>query len=158
MLRILTLVVFGVACQTGGSGGFGGGGNKGGGTDLDTGGTVTNEWPTPVDPDGPSLIDMTLTFDDYPNIGDVIVAQVSYWDPQGDASGGEVTVHITGGDYDDDIARADIDGDDGSSWIEDDSIWFVVSGVHPWESYELVVQAKDKRGNRSNVISGTIEP
>jgi len=158
MLRILTLVVFGVACQTGGSGGFGGGGNKGGGTDLDTGGTVTNEWPTPVDPDGPSLIDMTLTFDDYPNIGDVIVAQVSYWDPQGDASGGEVTVHITGGDYDDDIAHADTDGDDGSSWIEDDSIWFVVSGVHPWESYDLVVQAKDKRGNRSNVISGTIEP
>jgi len=158
MFRILSLVVLGVGCQTGSNGGFGGGGNKGGGTDIDTGGTVTNEWPAPVDPDGPSLIEMSLSFDEYPNIGDVVVAEIDYWDPQADASGGEVTVHITGGDYNDDIAIADIDGEDGSSWIEGESLWFVVSGVHPWESYELVVQAKDKRGNRSNVISGTIEP
>ena len=159
MLRILTIFFFSVGCQTGGNGGFGGSGNKGGSdTDIDTGGTVTSEWPAPVDPDGSSLMDLNLTFDEYPNIGDVIVAHVSFWDPQGDASGGEVTVRITGGDYNDDIAYAEVDGEDGSSWIEDDSIWFVVGGVHPWESYELVIQTQDKRGNRSNIISGTIDP
>ena len=158
MLRILTIFFLSVGCQTGGNGGFGGGGNKGDTTDIETGGSTSTDWPEPVDPDGSSLMDLVLTFDEYPNIGDVIVAHVSFWDPQGDASGGEVTVRITGGDYNDDIAYAEVDGEDGSSWIEDDSIWFVVGGVHPWESYELVIQTQDKRGNRSNIISGTIDP
>ena len=146
-----------VGCQTGNTSGFGANGSKYEGSETETGTEETNDYPDPVDPNGPSLLSMTLVFDEYSNIGDVIEAEIEYWDEQDDVSKGEVVVKITGGDFNDASANAEIDGAAQMAWIEEGSIWFVVSGIHPWESYELTVQVKDKAGNRSNVLTGTVE-
>jgi hypothetical protein len=164
MLRIGVIACLFVACLPGQDDGFGGSGNKNNPTDgsNDTGNPDTDlpdGWPAPQDTDGPSLRNFTAIHDEYPNLGDVVEAQVEFWDAQSNVDGGgEVHLTLNGGDWSNGTATAVIGGSDGTAWVESEKIWFVIGNVWNWESYTIDLMVTDKQGNRSNVVQTTAEP
>ena len=152
-----------LGCQPDDDGGFGGSGGtyvpKDGDKDTGVDSSLPDGWDAPQDTDGPSLRNFVAIHDDYPNLGDVIEASVDFWDAQSNVDGGgEIHLTLNGGDWSDAKATAVIGGSDGTSWVENEKIWFVISGVWNWESYDLDLMVKDKQGNRSNVVSATAQP
>ncbi|MEC7242289.1 MAG: hypothetical protein VXW32_13730 [Myxococcota bacterium] len=165
MFRFAFLLPMALACQPEEDTGFGGGGSNNTPTDgrTDTGEGVDDGlpsgWEAPQDTDGPSLRNFVAIHDEYPNLGDVIEANVEFWDAQNNVDGGgQIKLTLNGGDWSDATATAVIGGADGTSWVEDGKIWFVVANVWNWETYTIELMATDKQGNRSNVVSTTAEP
>ena len=165
MFRFAVLLPMALACQPEEDTGFGGGGSNNTPTDgrTDTGEGVDDGlpsgWEAPQDTDGPSLRNFVAIHDEYPNLGDVIEANVEFWDAQNNVDGGgQIKLTLNGGDWSDATATAVIGGADGTSWVEDGKIWFVVANVWNWETYTIELMATDKQGNRSNVVSTTAEP
>ena len=165
MFRFAFLVPMVLACQPEEDTGFGGGGSNNTPTDgkTDTGDGVSDGlpsgWEAPQDTDGPSLRNFVAIHDEYPNLGDVIEANVEFWDAQDNVDGGsQIKLTLNGGDWTDASATAVIGGADGTSWVEDGKIWFVIANVWNWETYTIDLMATDKQGNRSNVVSTTAEP
>jgi hypothetical protein len=162
MFRIAWIVLPLMACQPNDDDGFGGGGNKNvpDGSD-DTGESSTDTpagWPEPQDTDGPSLRNFIVIHDVYPNIGDVLEANVEFWDAQNNVSSGQIKLTLNGGDWTNAAATAVIGGADGTAWIESDKIWFVIANVWDWETYTIDLLVTDKQGNRSNVVQAIAEP
>ena len=85
MFRIAFLLPMVLACQPEEDTGFGGGGNNNTPTDgkTDTGNGVDDGlpsgWEAPQDTDGPSLRNFVAIHDEYPNLGDVIEANVEFF-------------------------------------------------------------------------------
>ena len=166
MFRFACLLPVIFACQPEEDTGFGGGGNNNTPTDGttetgDPGGQddLPDGWEAPQDADGPSLRNFVVIHDEYPNLGDVLEANVEFWDAQDNVDGGgQIKLTLNGGDWSDASATAVIGGTDGTSWVEDGKIWFVVANVWNWETYTIDLMVTDKQGNRSNVVSTTAEP
>ena len=141
----------------------------GGGEEHDSGehegdsGEVEDElpegWPDPQDSGGPSLRKFVALHTEYPNLGDVIEGRVAFRDAQNDVEGGgEILLKLNGGNWRNAVATAVIGGADGTSWVEDGKIWFVIANVQNWETYRIDLMATDKQGNRSNEVSTTVNP
>ena len=166
MFRFACLLPVIFACQPEEDTGFGGGGNNNTPTDGttetgDPGGQddLPDGWEAPQDADGPSLRNFVVIHDEYPNLGDVLEANVEFWDAQDNVDGGgQIKLTLNGGDWSDASATAVIGGTDGTTWVEDGKIWFVVANVWNWETYTIDLMVMDKQGNRSNVVSTTAEP
>jgi hypothetical protein len=125
---------------------------------TDTGDTgIWGDWPVPEDENGPSQRNPNCFFDDYPNIGEVIACEVEVWDQEGDTSGGDMELKITGGDFGETGASDtfDVGGiDDGAdAYIEDDILYFAIQGIEDTDAYEVTWTLRDKAGNRSNELS-----
>ena len=164
MIRNALVLGLLVACQPEDDSGFGGTGNNNqpttdGKTDTGSDTDLPDGWPSPQDADGPSLRNMVAIHDEYPNLGDVVEANVEFWDAQNNVDkGGEINLTLNGGDWSNATATAVIGGQEGTAWIEDNKIWFVIGNVWNWETYEVELMVTDKQGNRSNVVSATASP
>jgi hypothetical protein len=164
MIKFAWLFLPLVACQPSDDDGFGGSGNQNTPTDgnKDTGDETSDlpdGWPAPQDSDGPSLRNFIAIHDTYPNIGDVLEANVEFWDAQNNVDGGgKINLTLNGGDWSNATASAIIGGTDGTAWIDGDKIWFVVANVWDWESYVIDLMVTDKQGNRSNVVQANADP
>jgi len=163
MFRLGIISAFFIACQPADDDGFGGGGNNNKPTDgsTDTGDVDTDlpsGWPAPQDTDGPSLRNFKAIHDEYPNLGDVVEANVEFWDAQNNVTGGQIHLTLNGGDWSNATATAVVGGSDGTAWIESEKIWFVIGNVWNWESYTIDLVVTDKQGNRSNVVQATATP
>jgi hypothetical protein len=162
MNKIAWMILPLVACQSTADDGFGGSGGKNVPDGTDDTGEVSTDipagWPAPQDTDGPSLRNFIAIHDAYPNIGDVLEANVEFWDAQDNVTGGLINLTLNGGDWTNASATAVIGGSDGTAWIENEKIWFVVGNVWNWESYTIDLMVTDKQGNRSNVVQATAAP
>ena len=165
MIRKALVLSLLLACQPEDDDGFGGGGSNytpKDGTSSDTGSRddgLPSGWPAPQDTNGPSLRNLVAVHDDYPNLGDVIEANVEFWDAQDNVEqGGELRLTLNGGEWTNAATSAVIGGQAGTAWIEEDKIWFVVGNVKSFEAYDLELYVTDNQGNRSNVVSATAAP
>ena len=116
-------------------------------------------WPEPLDPNGPSITDLQGEFDEYPNMGTVVEVSFAYWDGQSDVQGGTVVATVSDGhSLDAEEIQAEISATRGNSysWIEDDRVVFVLDDVYDTRSYDFVLMVLDRRGNRSNILEGTV--
>jgi hypothetical protein len=164
MIKFAWLFLPLIACQPSDDGGFGGGGSNNTPTDgnndtSDGNSDLPDGWPAPQDTNGPSLRNFIVIHDTYPNIGDVLEANVEFWDAQSNVEGGgEINLILNGGDWSNATAKAIIGGTDGTAWVDGEKIWFVVGNVWDWESYVIDLMVTDKQGNRSNVVQANADP
>lgn len=129
--------------------------------DLTVDDTSSSGDDTSVGEGAPVLTDILGTFEDYPNIGDVVEVVITYEDNEGDVDGGVVHLDMesvdTGAtasfdvDIDGELARAEINPDDDSTVVI-----VAVQVPSTRDSYLVTVTIEDAGGNESNELEVTV--
>lgn len=143
-----------VACTSGDSGLNTGGSSN----DPDVWGDDTA--PSGDDPgddgDAPTIRELVVFFDNYPNIGDVLEIQAVFEDAQDDVDGGTLDFTIvpasTGEGVD---QQAEINGSDAR--VEDGAVMVTLQDIEVNDSYEVRAVLTDASGNRSDEAVGSTD-
>lgn len=134
------------------------------GFDTDTAG---DSGTTVVDEDAPVIEDVSVAFEDYPGVGDVIEMQITWSDAQDDMEGGRVFYNVTGDQYDNEpftldvVLDSDVSGAANEAYIDSDTgkIILALAGVDTTQTYtftEILIQ--DALNNDSATVEATLEP
>jgi hypothetical protein len=107
----------------------------------------------PIDPDAPVISELEAQLETWPDIGEVLVIQMSVVDAQDDILGGTVLVSIDTGDDPLEVT-APIDGSQAT--YEDGSLWLAI-GIGEIEPGTVVTaQVEDAGGHLSEELTGMV--
>lgn len=130
-------------------------------TSSDTAGDDTGDTAGGGDAGAPVLSDVSLTWEEFPNVGMVLLFQATYADEGDDIVGGTCFIDVYNdgefvSDFTLDITDAP-EGDDGQCVAVDGQFYFAIEDLDDSKSGGVTVEVKDGSGNVSETYEATTE-